>query len=92
MSGGAVGTLAVAVKTASSHFLQLWSRSGDQGDAWHLGVVRVGKRFDFEIVVQAAATTVLFGSRGGDIAVDDFAFENCEPGKRRARPRAGRLQ
>ncbi|XP_034411292.1 MAM and LDL-receptor class A domain-containing protein 2 [Cyclopterus lumpus] len=52
----------------------LWWLSGNHGDAWHHGEVRVGRiPQEFTILFEASRTF----SRPGHVAIDDIGFINC---------------
>ncbi|XP_028974987.2 MAM and LDL-receptor class A domain-containing protein 1 isoform X2 [Esox lucius] len=73
MNGKGIGELRVLLQEGS-RTTPLWWRSGDQGDAWRRGEVKVGRTPQvFSLFFQATRTS----SQLGDIAIDDILFLNC---------------
>uniref|UniRef100_A0AAY5KAR3 MAM domain-containing protein n=2 Tax=Esox lucius TaxID=8010 RepID=A0AAY5KAR3_ESOLU len=73
MNGKGIRELRVLLQEGS-RTTPLWWRSGDQGDAWRRGEVKVGRTPQvFSLFFQATRTS----SQLGDIAIDDILFLNC---------------
>ena len=76
--GTDIGGLQVVLRTGSRD-TPLWWLSGDQGDHWRHGEVRVARvPHLFSILFEAARSF----SHLGDVAIDDISFSNCTlPGR-----------
>ena len=74
MYGSSMGTLSVEAHVDGSGWSPLWSKTGDQGDAWR----------DAAVVLPASATQVRFNGETGpgfssDMALDDVSFSQFVP-------------
>ncbi|KAJ8011341.1 hypothetical protein DPEC_G00057130 [Dallia pectoralis] len=73
MYGTGIGELSVLLQEGS-RTTPLWWLSGDQGDAWRRGEVKVGRTpQEFSLLFRASRAS----SQLGDIAIDDILFLNC---------------
>ena len=73
MYGNAVGSLKVYIKDHDGHEELSWTRSGNQGNAWHRALVRIHKDL-FQILIKAT------GGQGSQrqIAIDDITVTQCK--------------
>ncbi|XP_072176476.1 MAM and LDL-receptor class A domain-containing protein 2-like [Diadema setosum] len=75
MKGSTIGTLSVYLKSSSGQADELWSLSGDQGDAWqNTGDIMIGHQDSFVIVIEAVRGVTVTG----DIAIDDIVLSGCQ--------------
>lgn len=77
MYGQTMGVLKVLVKTQNGQIETLWKMKGNQGQAWKQASVPLPSYHRFSIAFEALAGT----SYLGDMAIDDIAFNNCQPGE-----------
>ncbi|EDV21956.1 uncharacterized protein TRIADDRAFT_59472 [Trichoplax adhaerens] len=77
MYGSTVNTLSVLMRTQiNGPTVQLWSKSGSQGDLWHRGQVSLPVSSHFQIILQGSVGD----SHSGDIAIDDISTTpDCLP-------------
>lgn len=75
MYGTGIGTLYVYFKTTgSSTKTRLWNLSGNRGNVWNHGIVRIGRvDTNFQMIIDARRSY----STSGDIAIDDIQFQGC---------------
>ncbi|CAF4821317.1 unnamed protein product, partial [Rotaria sp. Silwood2] len=74
MFGDTINTLNIHIRSDDSIDTLIWSLQGNQGDQWRLGTAYLPAcASQFKIIVEGIRGT----SFTGDIALDDFAFEQC---------------
>lgn len=73
MFGSGIGTLKIYLRHASSSdapFEEIWSLSGNAGNAWFRSEVTISSLDEFAVIFEASV-----GSTGmGDIAIDDISL------------------
>jgi hypothetical protein len=73
MYGATINTLNIHVRAGGVDTL-VWSLAGDQGDVWRQGTAYLPTcASEFNMIVEGIRGT----SFTGDIALDDFLFEQC---------------
>ncbi|XP_067933319.1 MAM and LDL-receptor class A domain-containing protein 1-like [Watersipora subatra] len=77
MWGQHIETLNVYAQRQGSNGKPVWTRNGNQGNAWKLAEVAIDATSDFKIVIEG----VRGASYAGDIAIDDFSLSpgSCKP-------------
>ncbi|XP_043921445.1 MAM and LDL-receptor class A domain-containing protein 1 [Protopterus annectens] len=68
------GLIRVLVKTERS-LSEVWSKTGNHGDEWHIAEVSLRRLRNFEVIFEGIRTQDF----GGGAAVDDIHFKNCAP-------------
>eukprot|EP00118_Oscarella_pearsei_P003168 m.13253 g.13253 ORF g.13253 m.13253 type:complete len:3799 (+) comp24600_c0_seq1:127-11523(+) len=79
MNGYSIGSLSVLLMYQNGQNKTVWSQSGDHGDNWLIGTVRLGQvTASFQIQFRMSHGS----GYGGDIALDDISFSGCDPSKK----------
>ncbi|XP_070566390.1 MAM and LDL-receptor class A domain-containing protein 1-like [Ptychodera flava] len=73
MYGPTVGTLQVIVRPVTGSQMTIWAQSGDQGDQWLEGQVRIDSTYQYRVVFVGTVGS----SFTGDIALDDITFDDA---------------